>query len=456
MHAAMQLAPPHSTKRKARILVVDDDPGLLRLLTIRLRAENYEVEAVESAALALAATSRFRPELVITDLRMDQMDGIGLLKELQSRYPGLKVIILTAHGTIPDAVHATQLGAFGFLTKPVDKQELLDQVQKALRISGFADNDEDWRAEIITRSSLVEEKLAQAHMVAGTDARVLITGESGTGKELLARAIHNASPRRAKPFVAINCSAMAENLLESELFGHIKGSFTGAVRDHQGLFQAADGGTLLLDEIGDMPMRLQVKLLRVLQENNIRPIGATDAIPVNVRVISATHRDLQQLMMSGQFREDLYYRLNVVHIEMPPLNRRREDIPLLVSHFLAQISNESGVRKIYAPEAVELLATADWPGNIRQLSNVVRQNVALSQTPIIPVELVQQSLGGTQSKLPSFDEARDEFTRSYLSQILQITGGNVSQAARLAKRNRTDFYKLLSRHQLTPEDFKSR
>jgi two-component system response regulator GlrR len=456
MHAAMQLATPHSTKRKARILVVDDDPGLLRLLTIRLRAENYEVEAVESAALALAATSRFRPELVITDLRMDQMDGIGLLKELQSRYPGLKVIILTAHGTIPDAVHATQLGAFGFLTKPVDKQELLDQVQKALRISGFADNDEDWRAEIITRSSLVEEKLAQAHMVAGTDARVLITGESGTGKELLARAIHNASPRRAKPFVAINCSAMAENLLESELFGHIKGSFTGAVRDHAGLFQAADGGTLLLDEIGDMPMRLQVKLLRVLQENNIRPIGATDPIPVNVRVISATHRDLQQLMMSGQFREDLYYRLNVVHIEMPPLNRRREDIPLLVSHFLAQISNESGVRKIYAPEAVELLATADWPGNIRQLSNVVRQNVALSQTPIIPVELVQQSLGGTQSKLPSFDEARDEFTRSYLSQILQITGGNVSQAARLAKRNRTDFYKLLSRHQLTPEDFKGR
>jgi two-component system response regulator GlrR len=414
------------------------------------------VEAVESAALALAATSRFRPELVITDLRMDQMDGIGLLKELQSRYPGLKVIILTAHGTIPDAVHATQLGAFGFLTKPVDKQELLDQVQKALKISGFVDSDEDWRAEIITRSSLVEEKLSQAHMVAGTDARVLITGESGTGKELLAKGIHNASPRRAKPFVAINCSAMAENLLESELFGHVKGSFTGAVRDHAGLFQAADGGTLLLDEIGDMPMRLQVKLLRVLQENSIRPIGATDATPVNVRVISATHRDLQQLMMSGQFREDLYYRLNVVHIEMPPLNRRREDIPLLVSHFLAQISNESGVRKIYAPEAVELLATADWPGNIRQLSNVVRQNVALSQTPIIPVELVQQSLGGTQSKLPSFDEARDEFTRSYLSQILQITGGNVSQAARLAKRNRTDFYKLLSRHQLTPEDFKGR
>ncbi len=443
-------------KRKARILVVDDDPGLLRLLTIRLRAENYDVEAVESGLQALAAASRFRPDLVITDLRMDQMDGIGLLKELQHRWPGLKVIILTAHGTIPDAVQATQMGAFGFLTKPVDKQELLDQVQKALRISGFGVSDEDWRQEIVTRSSLMEEKLAQAHMVAGTDARVLITGESGTGKEILARAIHRASPRRNKPFVAINCSAMAENLLESELFGHEKGSFTGAMRAHRGLFQAADSGTLMLDEIGDMPMRLQVKLLRVLQENVIRPVGSTDAIAVNVRVISATHRDLQQLMSGGQFREDLYYRLNVVHIEMPPLHRRREDIPLLVAHFLAQIAQESGVRKIYAPEAVELLATADWPGNIRQLQNVVRQNVALSQTPIIPVELVQQSLGGVPGRLPSFDEARDEFTRSYLSQILQITGGNVSQAARLAKRNRTDFYKLLARHQLTPEGFKQR
>ncbi len=441
-------------KRKARILVVDDDPGLLRLLTIRLRAENYEVEAVESAAAALAACGRFRPDLVITDLRMDQMDGIGLLKELQSRWPGLRVIILTAHGTIPDAVHATQSGAFGFLTKPVDKQELLDHVQKALKVSGFAQLDEDWRAEIITRSPVMEDKLAQANMVAGTDARVLLTGESGTGKELLARAIHKASPRRNKPFVAINCSAMAENLLESELFGHEKGAFTGAIRSHKGLFQQADGGTLLLDEIGDMPMRLQVKLLRVLQENQIRPVGSAEAIPVNVRVISATHRDLQQLMVGGQFREDLYYRLNVVHIDMPPLTRRREDIPLLVAHFLEQVAKETNQRKIYAPEAVELLATADWPGNIRQLYNVVRQNVALSRGPIITAEAVQQSLGGSPTRLPSFDEARDEFTRNYLSQILQITTGNVSQAARLAKRNRTDFYKLLSRHTLLPDDFK--
>ncbi|HJS22506.1 MAG TPA: sigma 54-interacting transcriptional regulator [Steroidobacteraceae bacterium] len=445
-----------TSKRKARILVVDDDPGLLRLLTIRLRAENYDVEAVESAMAALSAAARFRPDLVITDLRMDQMDGIGLLKELQSRWPGLRVIILTAHGTIPDAVHATQSGAFGFLTKPVDKAELLAQVDKALRISGFPQSDEDWRVEIITRSPLMEERLAQAHMVAGTDARVLISGESGTGKELMARAIHRASPRHDQPFVAINCSAMAEDLLESELFGHEKGSFTGAIRSHKGLFQSADGGTLLLDEIGDMPMRLQVKLLRVLQENQVRPVGSTEAIPVNVRVISATHRELQQLLTNGSFREDLFYRLNVVHIEMPPLAKRREDIPLLVAHFLEQITRESGTRKIYAPEAVELLATAEWPGNIRQLHNVVRQNVALSRTPIINAELVQQSLGGSPSRLPSFDEARDEFTRSYLSQLLQITNGNVSQAARLAKRNRTDFYKLLSRHQLTPDEFKAR
>jgi len=443
-------------KRKAKILVVDDDPGLLRLLTIRLRAENYDVEAVESAAAALNAAGRFRPDLVITDLRMDQMDGMGLLKELQSRWPGLRVIILTAHGTIPDAVHATQSGAFGFLTKPIEKQELLDQVEKALRISGFPQSDEDWRSEIITRSALMEEKLAQAHMVAGTDARVLITGESGTGKELLARAIHKASARRNHPFVAINCSAMTEDLLESELFGHEKGAFTGAIRTHKGLFHAADNGTLLLDEIGDMPMRLQVKLLRVLQENQIRPVGSAEAIPVNVRVISATHRDLTQLMVSGQFREDLYYRLNVVHIDVPPLSKRREDIPLLVAHFLEQLVRESGQRKIYAPEAVELLATAEWPGNIRQLYNVVRHNVALARNPIINAELVQQALGGGPSKLPSFDEARDEFTRSYLVQILQITGGNVSQAARLAKRNRTDFYKLLGRHQLTPDDFKPR
>ena len=442
---------------KGKILLVDDDPGLLRLLSIRLRAEDYEVEAVESAHKALGVLHRFRPDLVITDLRMDKMDGIGLLKELQTRSPGLRVVIITAHGTIPDAVTATQSGAFGFLTKPIDKDELKEMVERALKVSGSVDVAEDWAAEIITRNPVLKERLAQAKMVAATDARVLVTGESGTGKELLARAIHNASPRKDQPFVAINCSAMAENLLESELFGHEKGAFTGATRSHNGLFQSAEGGTLLLDEIGDMPMRLQVKLLRVLQEHQVRPVGSTEAIEVDVRVISATHHDLQEMMKQGKFREDLYYRLNVVNIDIPILDERREDIPLLVSHFLQQIAAEAGQeRKVYAPEAVELLVTAEWPGNIRQLYNIVRQNVALSRSPVISGELVQSSLGDHAGKLASFSDARDEFTRNYLSQILQITVGNVSQAARLAKRNRTDFYKLLARHDLNPDTFKTR
>jgi two-component system, NtrC family, response regulator GlrR len=445
-----------AAKRKARILVVDDDPGLLRLLTIRLRAENYEVEAMENGLLALAAASRFRPDLVISDLRMDQLDGIGLLKELQVRWPGLKVILLTAHGTIPDAVQATQMGAFGFLTKPVEKTELLSQVQKALKISGFSDTAEDWRTGFITRSALMEERLGQAHMVAGTDARVLLTGESGTGKEMLARAIHKASARRHKPFLAVNCSAAGEDQLERELFGVVRNGADGSRVEQPGAFRNAEGGTLLLDEISGMPMRVQLKLLRVLQDNQYSPAGTNELVPANVRIIATTSREPQALLSGGQFREDLYYRLNVVHIELPPLARRREDIPLLVAHFLAEIAGEGGARKIYAPEAVELLATSDWPGNVRQLANVVRQNCALAQTPIIPVELVQQSLGDSHAKLPSFDEARDEFTRSYLSSILQITGGNVSQAARLAKRNRTDFYKLLGRHQLVPDDFKDR
>jgi len=443
-------------KSKGRILLVDDDPGLLRLLSIRLRAEGYDVEAVESAHDALAVLSRFNPDLVITDLRMDKMDGIGLLKELQTSSPGLRVVIITAHGTIPDAVVATQSGAFGFLTKPIDKDELMATVERALKVSGSIEVDEGWASAIITRNQAMKEILQQAKMVAATDARVLIEGESGTGKELLAKAIHNASPRHDKPFVAINCSAMAENLLESELFGHEKGAFTGATRSHNGLFQAANGGALMLDEIGDMPMRLQVKLLRVLQEHQVRPVGSTDAIDVDVRVISATHRDLQDMMSRGLFREDLYYRLNVVNIKIPKLDDRREDIPLLVAHFLQVIAKEAGQeRKVYAPEAVEMLVTADWPGNIRQLYNTVRQNVALSRSPVVSAELVQQSLGEHAGKLASFTDARDEFTRNYLSQILQITMGNVSQAARLAKRNRTDFYKLLSRHELNPDSFKT-
>ena len=451
----MQALRKDSQKRRAKILAVDDDPGLLRLLTIRLRSENYEVEAVQSAAEALAAMARFRPDLVITDLRMDQMDGIGLLKELQARWPGLKVILLTAHGTIPDAVRATQSGAFSFMTKPVEKQELLEQVQKALKISGFPTVDEEWRADIITRSPLMEEKLGQAHLVAGTDARVLLTGDAGVGKKLIGRAIHRASTRRAGPFLVISCSEVAESELETDLFGYDNGAVPGAARTQRSLLQAAEGGTVVLEEISDLPVSLQAKLVRALQENRVRPAGTDETQPVNARIMATTRQDLTQLMVQGKFREDLYYRLNTVHIDVPALQRRREDIPLLVAHFLEHIAVETGVRKIYSPEAVEFLATAEWPGNVRQLQAVVRQNATIAQTAVISAEIAEQAVGAV-SGLPSFDDARDEFTRNYLVQILQITGGNVSQAARLAKRNRTDFYKLLSRHQLTPDEFKAR
>ena len=452
----MQALRRESQKRHAKILAVDDDPGLLRLLTIRLRSENYVVEAVPSAAEALAAVGRFRPDLVITDLRMDQMDGIGLLKELQIRWPALKVILLTAHGTIPDAVRATQSGAFSFLTKPVEKQELLDHVQRALKISGFPMVDEEWRAGFITRSPLMEEKLSQAHMAAGTDARILITGEAGVGKKLLARAIHAASTRREGPFLALSCTEVAESDLETDLLGYDNGAIPGAARAQKGLLQAADGGTIVLEEIADLPLPLQAKLARALAENQVRPAGTDQTQPVNARLMATTRQDLAQLMVQGRFREDLYYRLNVVHIDVPPLSRRREDIPLLVAHFLEQIATETAARKIYAPEAVEFLATADWPGNVRQLQAVVRQNATVTQTPVISSEAAEHAVGAGAAGLPSYDAAREEFTRNYLVQLLQITGGNVSQAARLAKRNRTDFYKLLGRHQLTPDEFKSR
>ena len=432
-----------ASKRHAKILVVDDDPGLLRLLTIRLRSEAYEVEPVASAAEALAAAVRFRPDLVITDLRMDKMDGMGLLKELQARWPSLKVIILTAHGTIPDAVRATQSGAFGFLTKPVEKQELLEHVKKALKISGLPAIDEGWRADIVTRSPLLEEKLQQAHTAAQSDARVLLTGEAGVGKKLLARAIHRASARAESQFLIVRINEESENELETTLFGSA---------GEPGVLARANGGTVILDEVGDLPMNLQIRLVESLQESRT-PAEAAEA---PARLMTATRRDLTQLIQIGKFREDLYYRLNVVHIDVPALSRRREDIPLLVAHFLTEVATETGTRKIYAPEAIELLATVDWPGNVRQLRSVVHQNVAMSPTEVISKEIVQAAVEGAKHRLPSFDDARDDFTRNYLMQILQITGGNVSQAARLAKRNRTDFYKLLARHQLTSEEFKAR
>jgi len=440
----------------ARILVVDDDPSLLRLLDIRLHAAGYAVDCADSGETALTRLEQAPPDLVITDLKMDRMDGLDLLGELQRRQPGLPVILLTAHGTIPDAVSATQGGAMAFLTKPVERDELLGQVRRAVSLTTRSAVPEDWRAGITTRSPRMEELLEQARRVAQTATSVLIEGDSGTGKEVLARAIHRASARREEAFVAINCGAMPEGLLESELMGHERGAFTGAERANVGLLRTADGGTLFLDEIGDMPLPLQVKLLRVLQERRVRPVGGTRDVPVDVRVISATHRDLGAAIREGGFREDLYYRLNVVALRVPPLAERREDIPLLVNQRLRRLAERDGTSAcLYAPEAMELMVAADWPGNIRQLENLVEQHVALASGPVVTAAQVRASLGGAGGRLPSVAEARAAFTRDYLVRLLKLTDGNVSEAARIAQRNRSEFYKLMNRHGVNAAEFKA-
>ena len=442
------------------ILLVDDDPDLLKLISLRLTSAGYRVRTADSGETALATIAVERPATVITDLRMPGIDGLQLFEAVHRQHPALPVIILTAHGTIPDAVSATQRGVFGYLTKPFDSQDLLQKVAAALEASGGEAAGSgtaagQWRASIITRSPRMEDLLRQAKLVADSDASVLIFGESGTGKELLARGIHQASRRSAKAFVAVNCGAIPADLLESELFGHARGAFTGAIQAHKGLFQAADGGTLFLDEIGDMPLPLQVKLLRVLQEGEVRPVGSTQAIPVDVRVISATHRDLDSQREQGHVREDLIYRLNVVSLKLPSLADRREDIPLLAAHILRKLAER--YRKpapSLAPDAMALLVAAPWPGNIRQLLNLLEQSVALATTQVIPATLVQAALKEDAAALVPFEEARKTFERDYLVRLLKITGGNVTQAAQLAKRNRTEFYKLLQRHRLEPGMFK--
>ncbi|EHK6579426.1 two-component system response regulator GlrR [Escherichia albertii] len=440
--------------KSAHLLLVDDDPGLLKLLGLRLISEGYSVVTAESGAEGLRVLNREKVDLVISDLRMDEMDGMQLFAEIQKVQPGMPVIILTAHGSIPDAVAATQQGVFSILTKPVDKDALYQAIDDALEQSAPA-TDERWREAIVTRSPLMLRLLEQARLVAQSDVSVLINGQSGTGKEIFAQAIHNASPRNSKPFIAINCGALPEQLLESELFGHARGAFTGAVSNREGLFQAAEGGTLFLDEIGDMPAPLQVKLLRVLQERKVRPLGSNRDIDIDVRIISATHRDLPKAMARGEFREDLYYRLNVVSLKIPILAERTEDIPLLANHLLRQAAERhKPFVRAFSTDAMKRLMAAAWPGNVRQLVNVIEQCVALTSSPVISDALVAQALEGENTALPTFVEARNQFELNYLRKLLQITKGNVTHAARMAGRNRTEFYKLLSRHELDANDFK--
>jgi len=439
--------------RKVKILVVDQDPAMRRLMETRLGAANYAVEAVGTAQAAMDACVLARPNLVITDLRLKDADGLAFLKELKSRWPLLTVIILTAHGTISEAVQATQCGAFGYLVKPVEKEELLGQVERATAASGFAPGGADWRADILSRSELMEERLGLANRAAGSDVPVLLTGQNGTGKELLARAIHAASARRSQPFVAVSCRS-AQDVLASELFGDQPDESGDADRVRKGALQRVHGGTLFLDEIDALPMGLQVALSKALAKEHLPAGKWLGAVRTDVRLISTSSSDLNSLTESGAFLRDLYYQINILPIEIPPLGRRREDIPVLVSHFLEQATEPGGRKKIYSPKAIELLATTDWPGNVRQLFDLVKQNVALSHGEVMSKDFVQRSLGEERGRIPTYSEARDKFARDYLAENLQRTAGNVTKAARLAKRSRTDFYKLLARYRLHAEDFK--
>jgi two-component system response regulator GlrR len=443
---------------KPTILLVDDEEDLLSLWTLRLESAGYNVITAKCGEEAMAAFAASGPQLVVTDLRMGKMDGLALYEAIRKVNTSIPVLIITAHGSIPEAVEATKKGVFSFLTKPIDGKIFLQEIKRALKVASVSGRDEStegWRKNIISRSAIMEQLLDKIRLVSRSNSSVLLRGQSGTGKELLAQALHNAGDRNDKPFIAVNCGAIPEALLESELFGHAKGSFSGADRAYAGLFRAADKGTLFLDEIGDMPLQLQVKLLRVLQDRKVRPVGDTVSVPIDVRIISATPQDLEKSVEQKTFREDLYYRLNVVTLEVPLLQDRREDIPLLVEYFLKLINDQSE-RKIvgFSPDALTALIEAPWPGNIRQLQNVVEQAAALSTSDLIPVDLIQNALKEENEKVQTFDEARFEFGQRYLVRLLQMTSGNVAQAARIAGRNRTDFYKILNRHHIAPALFK--
>jgi two-component system response regulator GlrR len=431
---------------------------MLGLLLTWLKNAGLDVTAVSSGPRALAQLAVLRPHLVVTDLVMEGMDGMTLMTEIHRQNPLLPVIILSGRARIPDAVKATHLGSTAFLTKPPDKDELIGQIRKTLHTSGTEDHvTSEFGRDIVYRSAKMADLLAQARLVADGDITVFISGDTGTGKEVLAKAIHEASPRRDKPFIGVNCGAIPEQLLESELFGHEKGAFTGAHNRHTGLFQAADGGTLFLDEIGDMPLGLQVKLLRVLQDFEVRPVGSVRTTPVNVRIISATHNNLEEAVKEGEFREDLYYRLNVVPLSMPNLAERPEDIPVLLDHFLErQAVRRKEKKKRFAPDAMEYLVSAPWPGNIRQLVNVVELCSTLNKKDIIPLSMAKKSLRDEPGKFQTLKEAKQAFERNYLVSVLRVTNGHVANAARIAGRNRTEFYKLLNQHNLEPSEFRKR
>jgi len=454
-----------TTLSSKKILVVDDDSNFLKLIRMRLELAGYEVVTAlnEDEAIAIAKEEIFAVSIV--DLKLVHKDGISLMEEMHSINPYMPIIILTAHGSIESAVEATKRGAFNYLNKPFDPQELLLQTERAMehqrlasevrKLEGLLKERYDFK-NIIARSEKMQRVLDLVSRVARTDSTIYISGESGTGKEVVAKAIHLASERRDKPFVAINCAAIPEPLLESELFGYEKGAFTDAKKSHGGLFAQSHQGTIFLDEIGDMSLSIQAKLLRVLQEKKFYPLGSGKPVDVDVRLIVATNKDLEAEVKNGSFREELFYRIHVVPIGLPPLRERKEEIPPLAEHFLKEISQrmKKEIKGISAM-AMQKLMLYDWPGNVRELENTIEHAVAITQHDVISEEIILPAKDLLAEPLKPFKEAVEEFKRGYVVRLLEFTKGNVSKAAELAGKYRADFYNLVKRYDLKANDFKN-
>ncbi len=430
---------------KPKILVIDDDTSLRRVLEYNLQEEGYEVQTASSGEEGLYRFGQSQPALVITDMKMSGMDGLMVLKSIKERSPETLVIIITAFGTVDVAVEAMKAGAHDYITKPFNRDELKLTVRKALQFSGLAQENKRLKNEIADKSDFrtmigtskeMEKVCDVIRKVSDTEASVLITGESGTGKELVARSIHANSSRRDAPFVAINCAAIPRDLLESELFGHVKGAFTGAVRDKTGKFQLADGGTLFLDEVGDLPVELQPKLLRALQEKEVEPVGGTKAAKLDVRVLSATNLDIDKATADGTFREDLYYRLSVIPIHLPPLRERRKDIPVLIRYFC----NKHGGEKItFEQSALETLVRYPWPGNVRELENTVERLLIMRDSSVITVEALPDKFranstqASTVLKLPDEGYPLEQLEREVVVEALERNSWNQTAAARFLR-----------------------
>jgi two-component system response regulator GlrR len=450
---------------QGKILVVDDDRNLLELARMRLESASYEVSTALTEEQAIEAVKAEPVDLSIVDLQLVRQDGISLMQELHAINPEMPVIILTAYGTIESAVEAMKKGAYSYLTKPFESRELLFQLEKALenrrlnseikRLRGLLEERYGFN-NIVAKSEKMRKVLELVSRSAKTDSTIYLHGESGTGKELIAKAVHLSSDRRDQVFVAINCAALPEPLLESELFGHEKGAFTGAIRKTPGLLTQANKGTFFLDEIGDMPLSIQAKLLRVLEERKFYPVGAEKPVEVDIRLIVATNKDLDAEVKKGAFREDLFYRIHVIPIFLPPLRDRREDIPPLVEHFIEKF-NERTKKEIkgLAPQAMQRLMLNDWPGNVRELEHVIEYAVAMTQTDVITEDLILlRTKSSAEEPWRPLKQAKGAFEKNYLIRLLDLSGGNVSQAARLAGKYRADFYDLLRKHELNVDDFK--